>query len=116
MRSTLHAPIDPATRGLNGYQYSIYRARLDNIQLEHLRCDLSHAMAAEDSLLIVDLCPSCATNVISRNHVAGWEEPVSSFRVVGGAAVSAMQGSPDVADDETPDLHNHQEDEGDPAD
>jgi CRISPR-associated protein Cas2 len=94
-------------------QYSIYRARIDDLQVEHLRWDLSRVMAAEDSLLIVDLCPSCTANVISRNHVDGWEEPIPPFRVIG---VTAMQGSNDVADDETPDHHNHEEDGGDPAD
>ena len=97
-------------------QYSIYRARLDDLQVEHLRWDLSRAMAAEDSLLIVDLCPSCVANVISRNHVEGWEEPISPFRIIGGTAVAAMQGSHDDADEETPDHHNHEEDGGDPAD
>jgi len=31
-------------------QYSIYRARLDDLQVEHLRWELSRAMAVEDSL------------------------------------------------------------------
>ncbi len=64
-------------------QYSIFRCRLDQIQVERLRCDLAKVMAPEDALLIIDLCPSCASNVISRNHVEGWEDRVPTFRIVG---------------------------------
>ena len=64
-------------------QYSIYRARLDDKQVEELRWELSRVMDPVDALLIVDLCPSCASNVISKNHVTGWQDPVASFRVIG---------------------------------
>lgn len=64
-------------------QYSIYRCRLDQREVERLRWELSLVMAPEDALLIVDLCPTCASNVISRNHVDGWQERVATFRVVG---------------------------------
>jgi len=97
-------------------QYSIYRARLDDLQVERLRWELARVMAVEDSLLIVDLCPTCAANVISRNHVEGWQEPISPFLVIGGSAPKAVQGSADVAEDETPERHKHEEDGGDPAD
>lgn len=66
-------------------QYSIFRCRLDQQQVERLRWELSLVMAPEDALLIVDLCPTCASNVISRNHVEGWQERAPSFRVVGPA-------------------------------
>jgi CRISPR-associated protein Cas2 len=56
-------------------QYSVFRARLDDRQLERVRWRLAAAMAPEDSLLIVDLCPACASNVVSRNHVEGWSDP-----------------------------------------
>lgn len=97
-------------------QYSIYRARLDDLQVERLRWELARVMAAEDSLLIVDLCPTCAANVISRNHVEGWQEPISPFLVIGGTAPAVMQAPTDVADDETPERHNHEEGSEDPAD
>jgi CRISPR/Cas system-associated exonuclease Cas4 (RecB family) len=60
-------------------------------------------MAAADALLIVDLCPTCSTNVISRNHVDGWQEQISLFRVIGGATPKTMHGPADVEEDETPD-------------
>jgi CRISPR-associated protein Cas2 len=64
-------------------QYSVFRCRLDQREVECLRWELSKVMAPEDALLIVDLCPTCAANVISRNHVEGWREQVASFRVIG---------------------------------
>jgi CRISPR-associated protein Cas2 len=65
-------------------QYSIFRARLDDRQTEQLRWELSRLMAPEDSLLIIDLCPRCASNVVSRNHVEGWTTEPASFSIIGG--------------------------------
>lgn len=80
-------------------QYSIYRARLDDRQVEELRWQLSRVMDPVDALLIVDLCPTCASNVISKNHVSGWQDPVASFRVIGGdSGTKVEQGSTDEAD------------------
>lgn len=67
-------------------QYSLFRCRLDNREVERLRWRLARVMAPEDSLLVVDLCPTCASNVIARNHVEGWETRPPTFRVIGGAA------------------------------
>lgn len=65
-------------------QYSIFRCRLDDRELEKLRWELSRVMAQEDALLVVDLCPRCAGKVISRNHVHGWDEVPQTFRIIGG--------------------------------
>lgn len=72
-------------------QYSVFRCRLDDLETERLRWRLSKVMDVEDALLIVDLCPSCAKRVISRNHVEGWAEEPPTFRVLG--APSGDQGS-----------------------
>ena len=97
-------------------QYSIYRARLDDQQVEQLRWELSRVMDPADALLIVDLCPSCAGNVISRNHVTGWQEPIASFRVVGGEPGTVMEhGSIDDADARTREFRGSEEEEPDPA-
>lgn len=69
-------------------QYSVFRCRLDERELEKLRWELSRVMAPEDALLVVDLCPGCATKVISRNHVEGWDEVPRTFRIIGGEAPS----------------------------
>ena len=95
-------------------QYSVYRARLDNQQVEALRWQLARVMEQEDSLLIVDLCPTCAGTVISRNHVEGWQDPVATFLVVGGTEPSTEQGSPDDRDDWLRERENHEDGEGDP--
>lgn len=76
-------------------QYSVYRARLDDQQVERLRWELAQVMAVEDALLIVDLCPRCASNVISRNHVEGWSEHAPAFRVFGGSPLSLDQATLD---------------------
>ena len=97
-------------------QYSIYRARLDDQQVEQLRWELSRVMDPADALLIVDLCPSCAGNVISRNHVTGWQEPIVSFRVVGGdTATPAEHGSIDDAEGDVREFLGSEENERDPA-
>lgn len=93
-------------------QYSIFRCRLDDREVEKLRWELSRVMAPEDALLVVDLCPRCAGNVISRNHVEGWDEAPQTFRIIGGdgtdqapasvaavSAVSRQDGREIVADD-----------------
>ncbi len=95
-------------------QYSIYRARLDDVQVEQLRWELSRVMAVDDSLLIVDLCPTCATNVISRNHVEGWQDPVPSFRVFGGDAGSTEQASIDDNREQLRECRDREDVEEDP--
>ena len=70
MRSTGHS-----------VQYSLFRCHLDAREVEKLRWRLSEVMATEDRLLIVDLCPTCASHVVSRNHVDGWEKDEPTYRV-----------------------------------
>jgi CRISPR-associated protein Cas2 len=95
-------------------QYSIYRARLDDQQVAQLRWELSRVMDPADALLIVDLCPSCVSNVISRNHVTGWQDPVVSFRIVGGdAGAGAEHGSMDDDVEIAPEFREPEEDEPD---
>ena len=63
-------------------QYSLFRCRLDAREVEKLRWKLSQVMAPEDRLLIVDLCPTCASHVVTRNHVEGWEAEEATYRVI----------------------------------
>lgn len=65
-------------------QYSLFRCRLDNREVERLRWQLAQVIATEDSLLVVDLCPTCASNVVARNHVDGWEMQPPTFRIIVG--------------------------------
>jgi CRISPR-associated protein Cas2 len=64
-------------------QYSLFRCRLDSRAIERLRWRLSRVMSPEDNLLVVDLCPTCASNVIARNQVDGWETRPPTFRIIG---------------------------------
>ncbi len=69
-------------------QYSVFRCRLDDRETEKLKWQLSQVMAPEDSLLVIDLCPKCASNVVARNHVEGWELKPQAFRIIGGGPVT----------------------------
>lgn len=75
-------------------QYSIFRARLDDRELERLRWELARVMDAEDALLVVDLCPSCATRVIAKNTVDDWAEEEPTFVILRTPAQD--QAPPDV--------------------
>lgn len=70
-------------------QYSVYRCRLDDRETEKMRWELSKVMEPEDDLLIVDLCPSCAGRVVSRNDVKDWTVEPPRFQIVGDQAPSS---------------------------
>ena len=78
-------------------QYSIFRCRMDDREVERLRWQLAKLMAPEDALLVIDLCPSCASRVITRNHVDGWTEQPPTFRIIAG---ESRHHPPSAADDD----------------
>ncbi len=65
-------------------QYSIFRCFLDDRTTAELRWRLEKILHPEDSLLVIDLCPTCAGKVVSRNHVEGWAETPPGFVVLDG--------------------------------
>ncbi len=73
---------------LEGYgtriQYSVFRCRLDQIALEKLHWELNRIMEAEDDLLVIPLCNSCAGKVPehSSGDQSDWTDRPPSFRVV----------------------------------
>lgn len=79
-------------------QYSVFRCRLDDREAERLRWRLAQVMDPVDALLIVDLCPRCATNVVTRNHVEGWTEEPPTFRIIGRRPTLAPPASVRPAD------------------
>lgn len=85
-------------------QYSVFRCRLDDREMERLRWRLAKVMDAEDALLVVDLCPSCARRVISKNHVPGWDEQPSSYVVIGGGCGHAPAAVVDVPASDAPEV------------
>ena len=78
-------------------QYSVFRSRLDDREVEQLRWRLAKILDPVDSLLIVDLCPGCAARVISRNHVEGWTDPPRTCTIVTRQA--SPSASPQVDSD-----------------
>ena len=73
-------------------QYSIFRCFLDDRMTSELRWKLEKILDAEDSLLIVDLCPACAGKVVSRNHVEGWDEEPPRFLLLDGTQAPKAEG------------------------
>ena len=84
-------------------QYSVFRCRLDDREVERLRWELAKVMSPQDALLIMDLCPRCAKQVVSRNHVAGWDLEPATFRILGGEDDRRNSGDhePPAGDDRT---------------
>lgn len=78
-------------------QYSVYRAKLDGRGLERLRWELSKIMSAEDSLLIVDLCPRCAARVAATDDAWDIDEP--AFRIIGADQAPAGGDATATEDD-----------------
>lgn len=66
-------------RLLSGYgeriQYSVFRSRLNPVELERLLWELGRVQAPEDSLLVLPLCPQCAAAVRGRAHPQPWKAP-----------------------------------------
>ncbi len=75
-------------------QYSVFRSRLDDREVEQLRWKLAKILDPVDRLLIVDLCPTCAARVISRNHVEGWTDQPRACTIVTRQALPSV--SPQV--------------------
>lgn len=70
-------------------QYSVFRSRLDDREVEQLRWKLAKILDPGDRLLVVDLCPSCASRAIARNHVEGWTEKPAAFTILAGQQAPA---------------------------
>ena len=78
-------------------QYSIFRSRLDDREIEQLRWKLAKILDPVDRLLVVDLCPTCASRAISRNHVEGWTEKPASYTIVASQAPADAETGQDSA-------------------
>jgi CRISPR-associated protein Cas2 len=74
-------------------QYSVFRSRLDDRQIEELRWKLAKILDPVDRLLVVDLCPTCSSRAISRNHVEGWTEKPAPFTIVSSQAHAGVETS-----------------------
>jgi CRISPR-associated protein Cas2 len=90
---------------LKGYgepvQFSIFRCRLDDCRAAELRWHLARILDAEDSLLILELCPRCAGRVVSCNHKAGWDAPPPTFALLMSSSQDGTKSS-DTIDQASP--------------
>lgn len=70
---------------LSGYgerlQYSVFRCRLNAIELERLLWELGGVLEHEDNLLVIPLCQQCAEAVRGRGHPEPWKAP-PRYRIV----------------------------------
>jgi CRISPR-associated protein Cas2 len=71
---------------LEGYgerlQFSVFRCRLTERELERLRWEIAQKMKPEDDLLIIGLCPRCSARIKDKKGDERWKEPVASFEIV----------------------------------
>ena len=71
---------------LEGYgvrlQYSLFRCRLSERQLERLRWELTRIMTAEDDLLVVGLCQQCGSRIRKNNTAIEWVERQPTFEII----------------------------------
>ena len=64
-------------------QYSIFRVQLSKVRLEALRWELGKVMDRDrDDLMIVRLCPGCASRIIDSRGAEMWKEPPPRFDVI----------------------------------
>lgn len=63
-------------------QFSVFRCRLNQRQLERLKWELTKIMDPEDDLLIIGICSRCAMRIQRRNADETWADDVSTFEIV----------------------------------
>lgn len=62
-------------------QYSLFRCRMTEREKEALRWELEQILDAEDDLMFVHLCPSCAGRIQHRGKEKDWTPP-ERFEIV----------------------------------
>lgn len=71
---------------LEGYgervQFSVFRCRLSERELERLRWELTQKMKREDDLLIIGLCGRCGAKLADRYGDEAWPQESATFAVV----------------------------------
>jgi CRISPR-associated protein Cas2 len=65
-----------------GVQLSIFRCRLNQRERERLRWELEQILTAEDSLMLVGLCPRCVERMELCNRPEVWSVETQTFRIV----------------------------------
>jgi CRISPR-associated protein Cas2 len=63
-------------------QYSVFRCRLGDVELQRLRWELSRIAATEDALMLVPICDRCAGGVASLHAPDPWDRDIPTYSVV----------------------------------
>jgi CRISPR-associated protein Cas2 len=63
-------------------QYSVFRCRLSERDLERMHWELSKIMEEEDTILIIGLCDACAERLRSRTGDDAWATSVKQYRII----------------------------------
>jgi CRISPR-associated protein Cas2 len=75
-----------AVKIIKGYaervQYSVFRCKLSNRNLEKIRLDLAKILAEEDNFLVIPLCPRCAEGVKAHNEESEWLPEPPPFQII----------------------------------
>ena len=73
-------------RLIEGYgeriQYSVFRCRLDPVELERLRWELARVTESADDLLIIPLCQHCSSGVRDTAARQHWDQEWPTFQIV----------------------------------
>ena len=73
-------------RTLSGYgsrlQFSIFRCRLSERDLERLRWELTGILSTEDSILYIPVCEACVRRLRSRDSRGAWPEESPDWVIV----------------------------------
>ncbi len=80
-------------RKLKGYgirvQYSVFRCRLSERSMQRMRWELEKILDKEDDLMVIRLCPRCASDILLRSPKDDnpFEQEELPFLILGDEAV-----------------------------
>jgi CRISPR-associated protein Cas2 len=63
-------------------QYSVFRCRLGEREVEKLRWEMAKLMELEDDLLIIGLCGNCIGRLRNRYGETAWPEEIPGFEII----------------------------------
>lgn len=63
-------------------QYSLFRCRLTQTELEKLNWELNQILEEEDDLLIIEICDRCSAKIRDSAGKVNWKEDVKTFDIL----------------------------------
>ncbi|MBP7792339.1 MAG: CRISPR-associated endonuclease Cas2 [Candidatus Goldbacteria bacterium] len=71
---------------LKGYgeriQFSVFRCRATQRQIERMQWELKKIMSLDDDLLLIGLCDSCVNHIRKRKDNKDWEQKISNYEII----------------------------------